>query len=52
MTTTHCEYKPDMRTRQAMERASQHQPPLVSLASKVPPDYTVARDRSELKGKA
>ena len=52
MTTTHREYKPDMRTRQAMERAAQHQPPLVSHASKVPANYQAAKDRSELKERA
>ncbi|WP_439684851.1 hypothetical protein MNJPNG_04920 [Cupriavidus oxalaticus] len=44
-------YKPDMRMRQAMERAAQHQPPLIPLASKVPPDYSAVRDQS-VKGKA
>lgn len=48
--TTHREYKPDMRMRQAMERAAQHQPPLIPLASKVPANYDAAKDRTPAKG--
>lgn len=44
--TTNCEYKPDMRMRQAMERAALHQPPLIPLASKVPANYDAAKDRT------
>lgn len=47
---THREYKPDMRMRQAMERAAQHQPPLIPLASKVPANYDAAKDRTTTKG--
>ncbi|MCY1559896.1 hypothetical protein D9M68_969780 [compost metagenome] len=50
--TTHREYKPDMRTRQAMERAAQHQPPLIPLASKVPANYDASKDRTPMEGKA
>lgn len=40
-------YKPDLKTRIAIERSKRDQPPLLVIASKVPANYSAVRDRSE-----
>lgn len=43
------DYKPDLATRLATERAARFQPPMISVASTIPADYFARLDRSETK---
>lgn len=43
------EYKPDLATRIAQAKAAAVQPPLISVASTIPADYSARLDRREVK---
>jgi len=46
------DYKPDLATRLAIEKAQREQPPLYSLASSIPANYQAAKDRTPMGDKA
>lgn len=46
------DYKPDLATRQAQEKAARWQPPLMTVASSIPANYSARLDREEVKVRA
>ena len=47
----YAEYKPDLATRLATERAARFQPPMITVASNIPANYSARLDREEIKVK-
>lgn len=45
------DYKLDMATRLATERAARFQPPMITVASNIPANYSARLDREEIKVK-